>query len=313
MNRLWNKCVVIITIIPVVIIVAYLMFVWFMRAEDISNEPTTHCRVNIPGHVWLISYADGGDVHFKNQRYLAHSAINKCIGSSRSYSLKDIDPIYQKDHAVILSQSRGAGYWLWKPYVILKTLESIPENDIVLYVDSGVFVIKPVDSLINHLNEHDIIVFKGEEEWKNKYYIKRDLLKTMNADNDNIRDMVQLQASYILLKNTQFSRNFVKKWLIICENEMSITDKPSKEEYPEFIDHRHDQSILTLLYASNTDKIYTMSSSESEKYFWHHRRREVKSDISLPKSRSLAEINKFLKKSWKSYLLFFRQFFVFST
>lgn len=110
----------------------------------------------------------------------------------------------------------------------------------------------------------------------------------------------------MLLKNSAFSRNFIKKWLEISENEKAINDIPSKDEHPEFIDHRHDQSILSLLYAQNPDKIYKCSLRETEEYFWLHRRRGSGSDISLPKARYLKKINKFWKELRTSFYLFFR-------
>ncbi|TLE03345.1 hypothetical protein [Helicobacter japonicus] len=33
--------------------------------------------------------------------------------------------------------TRGFGYWCWKPYIILKTLEQLENNDILLYADIG--------------------------------------------------------------------------------------------------------------------------------------------------------------------------------
>lgn len=34
---------------------------------------------------------------------------------------------------ILSTYSRGGGYWLWKPYICLKTLQSIDETDIVVY------------------------------------------------------------------------------------------------------------------------------------------------------------------------------------
>lgn len=38
---------------------------------------------------------------------------------------------------VLFSHKRGGGYWLWKPYVCLKTLEKCDDTDIVVYSDCG--------------------------------------------------------------------------------------------------------------------------------------------------------------------------------
>lgn len=249
------------------------IFLAVIKEHDASFQSTVVCNKKLPGDVWLVSYAGGGDVHFQNQRYLTESALNKCIDFYKPYNADHIDSDYKKAHANILSQKKGDGYWLWKPYLILKTLEEIPEDDIVFYVDSGASISKPIDSLINHLTDHDIVAFAAQSI--NRKYIKRDLLLMMEADNDWARDNINIQASFFLIKNTKFSRDFVKKWLKLCEDERAVTDLPSKDEHPEFIVHRHDQSILSLLSLQYPEKFYILPFEKGRgDYFFHHRRRQ---------------------------------------
>ena len=119
----------------------------FSKDIDLSTDKTVQCKQNMNGNVWLISYADGGEVHLANQRALTASALNKCIDFYKPYNRKHIASSYVNAHENIFSQKKGAGYWLWKPYIILETLEEIPENDILLYADSGSVIAKPIDSL----------------------------------------------------------------------------------------------------------------------------------------------------------------------
>ena len=44
---------------------------------------------------------------------------------------------FYKKNKNILDEPRGAGYWLWKPYIILETFKQIDEGDVVLYIDSS--------------------------------------------------------------------------------------------------------------------------------------------------------------------------------
>src|SRR5690349_16928692 len=39
-------------------------------------------------------------------------------------------------YPAIMSQSRGAGYWLWKPAIILDALENCADDTIVMYTDA---------------------------------------------------------------------------------------------------------------------------------------------------------------------------------
>ena len=58
---------------------------------------------------------------------------------------------FYNENKDILSQERGCGYWLWKPFYILKKLQEINDGDIVFYADcADVFM----PQLIPYLKEH---------------------------------------------------------------------------------------------------------------------------------------------------------------
>jgi hypothetical protein len=56
-------------------------------------------------------------------------------------------------------------------------------------------------------------------------------------------------AGIFAMKNTFRSQLFVSQWLTYATDIRAITDLPSElgENAPEFVDHRHDQSVLSLL------------------------------------------------------------------
>ena len=265
----------------------------FSKDIDLSTDKTVQCKQNMNGNVWLISYADGGEVHLANQRALTASALNKCIDFYKPYNRKHIASSYVKAHENIFSQKKGAGYWLWKPYIILETLEEIPENDILLYADSGSAIAKPIDSLVNKLeNGNDILVFQNKHT--NRGYVRRDLLTAMGMNNDFILDSYQLQASFILIKNTNNAREFIRKWLKLCENGEALTDNESFiEEYYYNTSHRHDQAILTLLYLQHPQGVIVRPKEELKEYFLHHRRRWLNYDLLFLLKKKLNENKNF--------------------
>jgi hypothetical protein len=60
----------------------------------------------------------------------------------------------------------------------------------------------------------------------------------------------QLLASFVIIKNSWKSKLFVANWLTYASDERAITDLPNqlgKPNYPAFQEHRHDQSVLSLL------------------------------------------------------------------
>ncbi len=51
--------------------------------------------------------------------------------------LQNDENFWLKHNNFIESNLKGYGYWIWKPYIIMKTLEKMNNNDILLYLDCG--------------------------------------------------------------------------------------------------------------------------------------------------------------------------------
>lgn len=48
------------------------------------------------------------------------------------------DQVFWNNHSKFIENNKkGYGYWLWKPYIIKKTLEKMNDEDILLYLDCG--------------------------------------------------------------------------------------------------------------------------------------------------------------------------------
>lgn len=82
-----------------------------------------------------------------------------------------------------------------------------------------------------------------------KLYTKRDAFILLNVDEPKYTDTNQRIATYIVFKKNNDSISFVEEWLDACCDFRTITDsrnRMGKDNYPGFIDHRHDQSLLSL-------------------------------------------------------------------
>jgi hypothetical protein len=123
-------------------------------------------------------------------------------------------------------------------------------GDILFYSDSGAFFIKNAKVLIDQLEQssQDILGFELpliESQWT-----KKELFLNMNCNKDYYMSSNQLSASFQLIKKTNFSMEFYKNYLRYSCVEMNLTDifdSQIKQEI-DFIEHRHDQSIFSLMY-----------------------------------------------------------------
>jgi hypothetical protein len=198
-----------------------------------------------------------------------------------------IDKTFQYCNNNILTQERGAGYWLWKPYLIFRHLLSAERNDIVVYADAGVEFINNVSHIIEKMDE-DIFFFGNN--WDHVDWCKMDVIDRI-IPNNKIDNLKQIQASVIFFKVNDNTRRFVKEWLVYCQMPDFIDDTPSKiPNYHTFQEHRHDQAILTCLQikygyklrwwpasysngAFTYDKIEQYSNDNYPIIFNHHRKR----------------------------------------
>lgn len=252
-----------------------------INKHDLSTQKAATCNLKEKNPIYLVTYGEG-DVYVANMKVLAKSALNNCIDVVYMYRKEHLDKEFVEKNQKILEAARGAGYWLWKPYIVLKTMEQIPENSIIVYLDSGSKIIHPLDRFINKLGNDDILLLDNPP-FLNKEWSKRDLLKLMNMDNEKARNTGQLSAGIFVMRNTEHSRGFVRKWLEIGEMGWTIDDSPSRDEYPEFEAHRHDQSILSLLSIQNPHRIKVSSFYDILNDIWLHKRRNL--DKSLVISR----------------------------
>lgn len=173
---------------------------------------------------------------------LKHGCYKSFIMNEKCYSDEFI-----KLNKKILTQYRGAGYWLWKPYVIFNMLNKIAENDILVYTDAGVEILNDVNLLVNKM-DGDVFLFGNN--YPHIEWCKADVMDAilpnwaLQFDTNNR----QTQASVLIIRNTQYGRMFIGEWLKYCQIDHFINDEQSYEgNYINFVEHRHDQAILTCL------------------------------------------------------------------
>jgi hypothetical protein len=173
----------------------------------------------------------------------------------------------------ILDQKKGFGYCLWKPYYILEILNLIPENETLIYMDSADIIFNPplfIDCVTDAINSQDAMFIGGG--FKQSQYTKYDCFYKMNCLDEKYRNQIQLEAGVVAFKNTSKNKEFVNKWLEFCKDENIVTDMPNVygNNFPEFIDHRYDQSVLTNLFVDFDCKEFEMGSPIRNTFACNH-------------------------------------------
>jgi hypothetical protein len=176
--------------------------------------------------------------------------------TAKIYTQYDIDNYFKSKNKFLLSHKRLGGYAVWKPYIILKRLLEIDEDDILCYNDSKYLWLKNVREF-----EKDILIDKNIGIYLNKpnsgthiekQWTKIDaycLIKNINNNLEYTKNTNQAWSGFILLRKKFNPIRFISEWLTYNQDPRISSDTPSLfgKEDTTFIENRHDQTILSLL------------------------------------------------------------------
>lgn len=196
----------------------------------------------------LITFATDS---YENKRSETKKSCSNFVNTMIDYSPNNIDEKFIKKNKDIFSEPRGYGYWIWKPYIILKTLESVNDSSMVIYCDCGdTFTHNIVSIAETYMDEGVMLV---ESNHKNYKFTKSDCFVLMDCNKPEYWESNQIYASISFWGKTNKSLSLLKEWLDLCKNYQIISDSPSllSINHKDFKDHRHDQSILTNLAIKN--------------------------------------------------------------
>ena len=212
----------------------------------------------------------GDDKLFKHQK-IRLKAQAKNTGWFDEIIVETPDTISEfiQEHKELFAYERGFGYWLWKPHIILKTLNRLNEGDLLFYADAGTTIVEHRDNrfraycdLLSSSSKPVIIFSSGYQE---RPFHKMEVLKRFQMDgvtldkNENFLNSFAVEAGIFMCRKSSYTLSFVQEWfdLMTEDNYVLTTDESTYDTQVEgFIDHRHDQSIYSLLISKyNVNKI----------------------------------------------------------
>ena len=208
---------------------------------------------------YFITFGNGV---FENQR---KRLIQQAIDSNWfDYVIEEtpdtINEFHNQHKSFIDNNKRGYGYWIWKPYIILRQLQKMNDGDFLFYTDAGASIVPHrkyrLDEYVELLknNNKPILTF-GVGHYCEKTFQKMRVLKHFSIDgkklfeNEQFLNSGQVESGVFICMKTDYTITFVEKWLnlLLSNNYELVTDEDDNEQLDSFSDHRHDQSILSIL------------------------------------------------------------------
>jgi len=203
-----------------------------------------------------------GDVLFdlSRERLVAEAQSMKVFTSVHAFNrgelerdedfLRWMEPL--KD---VWDMERGGGYWIWKPYIINKTLHKLRNGNVLVYADSGCICnrrgLKRLGEYIRAIDEsrYGVLSFQAPQ-WLESTYTTRQIFEAFNLSTTNEHATSgQYHSTILIFVNNHHARDVVAKWLeFIRAHPSLITDAHNKDgQIKSFSENRHDQSVFSLI------------------------------------------------------------------
>lgn len=172
-------------------------------------------------------------------------------------------PEFKANKAFITQNPRGWGYWLWKPFLLKSYMQKIQGGDLLFYLDAGFEIIPSNKHLLEKILikaiENTAMIFSYSEYpiLNMLFWTKQDLinkaLDDYNIDPNSLLRLPLISAGSVAFVKNQKNIDLIADWYRISSMNGGrfIDDTPSISPQKHlFFEHRHDQSVLSLLVAA---------------------------------------------------------------
>lgn len=204
----------------------------------------------------LISFADSR-MQSSLRRIRQQADAMSFFDEIHTYTELDLSAEFRHKFSHILRRGvRGYGFWVWKPAIILHALDSLKPGDELYYLDAGCHFnprgrarLQEYASMLAD-SKLGLAAFQlAESECNDKSFTKMDTLIHMGVQNeDALLERPQICTGHIFCVKNDRATSLLNEWMSAWDNLHLIDDSPSlAPNFPEFVEHRHDQSIFSIL------------------------------------------------------------------
>lgn len=163
---------------------------------------------------------------------------------------------FSRHENLLVPGSRGFGYWVWKPFLVLEALRHAGARTTgLVYCDSGNALNLTEQSTLRMQQYFELAVSGGGlcmqmSEHPESSWTKNELLDHLGVTREH-RLQGQITSCAFLLVSNEESIAFAERWLALAtaDGYRFLNDARSSEDEANtmFREHRHDQSIFSCL------------------------------------------------------------------
>lgn len=209
--------------------------------------------------IHFVTYGEGG-INFENakQRIVKEAHSVGWFDTITAFGYNQLSDGFKRKYHNILTQKRGAGYWIWKIDIIKQKLREINDGEYIVYLDCGCTInaqgkdrfYEYLDMLAN--SEYGVIDLEMQEPFNMvKKQCTRQVFEYFNIDvHSDIINRGGTVPGVLVIKKNRHIELILDMFLRLLDTDPDlVTDKYNNEpQHASYWDHRHDQSIFTCLF-----------------------------------------------------------------
>jgi hypothetical protein len=205
-------------------------------------------------NIYLATYSSGGPEWAATRKRLAEQAaktqwFNGIISADETFL--DID--FRTRYANILCASKGAGYWVWKPYIVRQCLDFMERGDILFYIDAGCTInahgMARFRDYLDIIRDGESGSLAFQMSQIEKWWTTRQIFDYFSIDrSSSIANTGQLIGGIFGLQKRYNTEVLIREILhVLVSDPLLFTDEYSQTGQLEcFKQNRHDQSIFSI-------------------------------------------------------------------
>jgi len=176
-----------------------------------------------------------------------------------SFTEKDVADL-RIDHPHLFSHPDGArtlgfGWYCWRPSIILKVLDTVPDDDVIFYHDCDAGKYKGYLAEVPYfrhaedtLDHHHNYFFMPHDKFLQGHYTKKEVLIYFGQDFPEYHQEIHLQANYCIMRNNANAHALMQRWSDLCLTDDLCPRDIKIPQHDFFRAHRCVQSIITCMY-----------------------------------------------------------------
>ena len=203
----------------------------------------------------LVAFADGA-FRKRGPAFVQGAKDFGRFDSVTLHAYETLPDAFRDAHGAYMEATRrGFGYWIWKPRIVLDALRALPADDLLVYLDAG-YTLNPgglarFDEYISLARQSPHKMLSFQNIFTEAHWTKADLARRLGLEPGHPHLLTsQISSGFFLLQRTGSNLDLLAAWadLAVEDGYRYSDDTPSDApNHPDFQEHRHDQSIGSLL------------------------------------------------------------------